>query len=141
VKIETLPFDFERLQRELAIHLPCRHLEAIVGQKKKSNGRPFYRLQCRHCGRPLSGQLKFSKVEQLMKAGVETRDWDFDREHNYWRQNYRYSTPIYETIHEERRQKWWNDYRIYQESDEWKTRVAKVMHRANGICEWCRLRR
>jgi hypothetical protein len=138
VKIETPPFDYERFQKELAGHLPCLHLRPVVGRKMKTNGRAFYRLQCCDCGRPLSGQLKFTRVDDLTKEGFETRDWDFDKEHFYWLQYIRYSSPISQAINEERRQKWWNDYQIYQTSDVWKTRVASVMRRANGICERCR---
>jgi 5-methylcytosine-specific restriction endonuclease McrA len=138
VKIEAPPFDYERLQAELAVHLPCRHLRRIVGRKKKKNGRTFYRLQCPDCGKALSNQLKFAKVDELTNEGVEIRDWDFDKEELYWRQYHKYSWPIYEKVHQERRDKWWNDYQTYQNSNEWKARVTKVMRRTNGICERCR---
>jgi len=110
----------------------------MVGRKKKKNGRTFYRLQCLGCGRALSNQLKFAKVDELTNEGIEIRDWDFDKEELYWRRYDQYSWPIYERIHQERREKWWNDYQIYQASNEWKARVTKVMLRANGICERCR---
>ena len=138
MKIETPPFDFGRFERELAVHLPCRHAQPILGRKTKSNRRPFFRLQCPDCGRPLSGQLKFSKVEELQRAGTKTQEWDFAKERTYWLKHIRYSHPIAQAIHEERKQKWWNDYQIYQASNEWKARVTKVMLRANGLCERCR---
>jgi hypothetical protein len=137
MKIQTQPFDYQRLRSELKPFMPCEHRQQLIGRKIKSNGQNYFRLQCAHCGCPLSGQISFKRVNELKNDGVAVTEWDeskaMEYDNNYWR----YSRPIVERINIERRQSWWRQYNEYVDSDEWKMKAARVLQRVNYVCEKC----
>jgi len=138
MKIRKPSFDIERFNRELLEALPCRHANAIIGKKIKTNGQPYYRMQCADCGKPLSSQISYKKVEELKESGLEVRVWDRNLEIEYNDKYRRASWPIEQRINNERQAIWWSDYNKYLDSEEWKIIKKKVMERAGGICELCK---
>lgn len=141
MKIIKTPFDHARLERELLVFMPCRHLRQAIGKRTLTSGRDYFRMQCPDCGCPTSKQLSHARVSQLQSQGVPTAPWDENKAIQYRQQRWRLAEPIYEQINFDRRLAWWESYSAYLESDEWKERARRIMARARGLCEQCKRRR
>jgi hypothetical protein len=77
-------------------------------------GRPE-QITCKSCLRSIESRAKYAEQQQ----GIER----LQRQQQLAR--------------EERNRQWWEDYNAYLQSPEWRAKRAKVMRRANGMCEGC----
>jgi hypothetical protein len=76
---------------------------------------PQYQITCKACLRSLEARAQAEERRQIYAE----QDRDYQRQR------------------EEEERRWWDAYDAYLAGPEWQARRAKVLRRANGICEGC----
>lgn len=141
MKVRKLPFDYARVEREMAVLMPCAHSNRIVARKITTSGHLFLRLQCPDCGAALSARLPKAKAAEFVATGVPEGLWNEQLALQHAVEWNRLSHPIIEKMNAERRNAWWSDYEVYLGSDIWKERAGSALKRAGYICERCKRRK
>ena len=140
MRIETPPFDYATFEAQLAIFLPCQHHGAEPRFKIKSTGKPYFKIQCPHCGKPLSGQLPFAVVEDFRHTWGRIKPWDHAKEEQWVERRLSVGEILRGDQNLRRRAAWWSQYEEYLLGDEWRDIRHRIMDRAAGRCEKCRER-
>src|SRR6266436_5556226 len=112
----------------------CNHPNVEIRQRQDGGGASHFYRQCRTCGTSVGSALK--KTPEL----INSPPWKTDHEANY---NAERETERLGIIQKHvRKQKNGDDgfkrkYDVYLGSLAWQAKRAKVLKRANGICEGC----
>lgn len=119
----------EALNKLLRIADECRNCggnDYEIRSRVTANGAKQYAPQCLTCGRSMGNPLKQSEY-----IGCPP-EWDYDLQEQWDSQR--------RIEHEEKANEWWDRYKAYLKTSEWKHRRRLVMLRSQGICEGCRER-
>lgn len=112
----------------------CAHPARLIVKRTDALGRAFYNEFCDGCGAKLSSAIAHHKIGVVSDISSEELE---QRSENYARrrgQLYdRMATDAAERAQPGNRE----TYDDYLRSDAWKRRAAKVISRANGVCEGC----
>lgn len=111
------------------------------------NGGVQYVEQCLRCGSATSNPIAKTKALAL-NGGNEPPQFDDDLLSNWERgysdgwakisREYKENVERYEKARKNRTTEWWESYKVYLNSPEWKAKREKVFLRAQEICEGCR---
>lgn len=130
----TLKVTHEEVMARLRLR-DCAHPRACPHAATQRDGRPFYRVQCPDCGAKLSHLLPHSSIPQA--AGCPP--WNEE----LYLQHVRCKHLSYEEargeIERERKAEWKRVHDLYLQSDQWRAIRSRVLDRAKGLCEGCRL--
>lgn len=140
MKIKTPPFDYKSFQAQLAIFLPCQHSGAEPRRRMKSNGQPYFKIQCPHCGKPLSNHLAFDLVEDFRRTWGSIKPWDYGKEKEWLDRRLTIGEILRQNENLRRRASWWFQYEEYLLSPIWSAVRRRIIERAGGSCERCRER-
>lgn len=112
----------------------CRHSRTCTVKRDDSLGRPQYFEFCEDCGLKLSTAIAHSQVRQVSEHTadyLEALNQSYDRDRRASRD--RLANDAAERCQSGNREA----YDDYLRSDAWKRRAAKILNRAQGICEGC----
>jgi 5-methylcytosine-specific restriction endonuclease McrA len=112
----------------------CSHPEVVTVQRNDSLGRRQYFEHCKGCGISLSSAIAHAKVRNLSDFTAQDMAALEASYSNERRARYeRLIRDAAERVQPSNRQ----SYDDYLRSDAWKRRAAKILQRANGVCEGC----
>ena len=112
----------------------CRHPSTVIVETADSLGRPLFFRFCEHCG------LKLSSAIAHAKAGTPsdyTAVYMEARSDGYVTERKAQLDKLVEAAAERCQGPNREAYSDYLRSDAWKRRAAKIMQRANDVCEGC----
>jgi hypothetical protein len=115
----------------------CSHFESEIRDRIVSGGGIQAVRQCLHCGAPVGNPVKRSELT------AKPASWDVNALTKYQTKRETRRTDIYQKhirIQRNRTEGWWKEYNDYLRTDGWKRKRAKVLARAQNLCEGCRER-
>lgn len=112
----------------------CRHPRKVMVQRDDSLGRPQFFEFCEDCGLKLSSAVAHSRVRALSEHSAEMLE---ARNESYTRDRKATLDKIANDAAERCQSGNREAYADYLRSDAWKRRAAKILRRADGICEGC----
>ncbi len=118
--------------------LGCNHPRSEPRRKLKARtGHPYFRLQCIHCGAPMSGHLRYAEVEDFRKNGGTVHDWDEFKHQKYLRRRSEVGVPLKKELNRQRSQAWRDQYNRYLSTSEWQVVRGRILNRDNYTCQVC----
>jgi hypothetical protein len=128
--------DYSEISKEVRAKFACNHPEQERRNKPDRNCRPMIVMQCLICG-DLVG--RFISAKDLSAAEIAALPlFDVKRQRDYDAQKLAEITEIWEGEKDKEKAAWWARYKAHLQSPKWKALSAKVILRAQGICEGCR---
>lgn len=112
----------------------CQHTSTVIVQRDDSLGRPQFFRFCEHCGLRLSSAIAHDRAG---KPSDYTADYMEARNEGYTQERKQRLDQITSQAAERSQSGNRTAYDDYLRSDDWKRRAAKILNRANGICEGC----
>lgn len=138
MRIERPPFDWELFEKQLQIFLPCAHFRAEPRRKAKSNGQPFYKIQCPDCGKALTGQLAYTMVAEWRANLGPIKPFDESKQQAWVECRLAVGDLLKLSQALQQNAAWWAEYETYLSGPAWKARRCRIFERAEGVCEHCR---
>lgn len=113
----------------------CAHSNQALRRVTNKGGGKAIRYQCLDCGELSSNSVPAKNAPtDIQDADIKLRERRHqEHEDAVFAINLKYARRL----HDQKRQGL-DDYSKYLQSDKWKAKRAKVMRRANNICEGCR---
>jgi 5-methylcytosine-specific restriction endonuclease McrA len=110
----------------------CDHAQTEIRCKYDSLGRPQYVKQCLTCGQPVGSFIARRDIPNIEKVSA----FDTILE-DIWRsqREQRYQTLVSQS--QDKQGTWWDEYRAYLSSPEWKAKRTKVLARDKYVCQAC----
>jgi hypothetical protein len=137
MKIKAPPFDYETYEAQLLIFLPCEHPRFEPRAQTKTNGQPFYKMQCSDCGKCLSGQLAYALVEEFRATWGPIKAWDFPKQKAWVKRRLEIGDILKGNQNLRRHAAWWAQYEQHLVSPFWRAMRQQIFLRAGGRCEMC----
>lgn len=122
---------------EIAERFACTNHVVNIRRRVYRNGQITWWEQCQTCGE------KFKNLKTVdVPSSIISNPVDFDEEVAKRRSDaisaaYEAARAAYRDAEAAKETAWWADYHRYLLTPEWGARSAKVIKRANGICECC----
>jgi hypothetical protein len=112
----------------------CQHQSLEIRQRKDGGGATHYARQCVACGNSVGSALKKSPELATSPPWKDTHYEDYERGRKA-----EYDGILQKHLQKQLRGEdgFRREYDIYLSTPSWRAKRAKVMKRANGICEGC----
>jgi len=114
----------------------CTHSTTVIAACKDSMGRDYYNVFCGGCGKCLRSHLPHGEAKAAVLDKRHADDF-YDLNSRYTATREERLTSIANAAAERMQPGNRASYDDYLRSDEWKRRAAKVMRRADDLCEGC----
>lgn len=112
----------------------CQHPDQEIRRRPHRGGGSHFYRQCKTCGRVDGSALKKSAETE------NAPPYDLELENRFMAARATQRAAIYQKhirIQRDRQDGFKREYDVYLESAGWQAKRAKVLRRANGICEGC----
>lgn len=126
--------ELERELVELAEKKNCPHEETSICKVIVRGGSVQYRHQCSRCGEFVGSPIAHSKAPPDAPSADHELQQKLEAAHSEERERI-----IQRHVRQQKNRdsKFWEEYKIYLRSPEWKSKRDKVLKRAGSICEGC----